>query len=235
MHMKMSKILNLIAAVAVLPSMVAADANLVGNGDFEKVSKNGWAEGWLRRGSQDIWKLAHGSGTEGSAALVWECRDANAGRSYVARQISLRPGSIYVVEADILIDGTLKGPYGKGAAVHFEQLDANGKWLGGTYTEEIKTTGGKWRRMSAVSGPIKVKTAKVIARLQVTKGCTGKVLFDNFSVTEYRIGSVAAPADVPYRYAADRANTNRSVWIDGKHRARVKGKPFFPLGALLLF
>ena len=214
-----------------LPFMaMAEEPNLVANGDFEKISANGWAEGWTRRGSQETWKIVNGAGTDGSAALAWKCADAEAERMQVARQISLRPGSIYQIEADILVDGTLKGPYGKGAAVHFEQFDANGKWLGGTYTEEIKTTNGKWRRMSAVSAPVRVNAAKMVARLQVTKGCTGRVLFDNFSIKEYKLGSVAAPADVPYRYASDRGNTNRSVWIDSKHRARVNGKPFFPLG-----
>ena len=115
----------LLCIVAIRSTVVLADANLVSNGDFEVRSANGMAERWSCRGTKGMWKLSQGNGVDGSLALEWECNDANAQRSYAAQQITLSPGEIYSLEADILIEGSLKGPYGKGAGVHFEQFDAN--------------------------------------------------------------------------------------------------------------
>lgn len=219
----------LIAHAAALASAAVAFADILPNGGFEELNVGGWAEGW-RRGNCEAWSVARDGGTDGSAALVWECRDPDAPKSSVSRDVHLDQDCIYTIEADIRVEGALKGPYGKGALVYFEQFDANGKWLGGTYTEEIKATGGGWRHMGAASSPIRLKTVRVVAGLQVTKGCTGKVYFDNFAIRKFDIGSAPDPALVPYRYAPDRANTNRCVWIDAQRRARVCGKPFFPLG-----
>jgi len=221
-----------VAIVAAAWGQVAlpnSSVNLVVNGGFESLRPDGWADGW-RCGNRKVWTVAKGEGVDGSAALVWECGDAKAPRSNVVREISLRPGGIYVVEADVFVEGALKGPHGKGAFVYFEQFDAEGKFLGGTYTDEVRSTDGVWWRVDTASSPLRPNTAKVVAGLQVTKGCTGKVRFDNFSIREFDIGSVPDPALVPYRYAEEKANTNRNVWIDKHHRARVDGKPFFPLG-----
>ena len=226
---------SVLCAVALVASAAFADGNLVANGGFEVCGAMGssrptWAEGWTRHGGKDLWKVAPGLGVEDSVALVWECDDAGAPQSRVVREVALKPGHIYTIEADLFVEGTLKGPYGKGAFVYFEMFDAGGKWLGGTYAEEIKTTAGGWRHVGTASAPIKAKTAKVVAGLQVTKGCTGKVRFDNFRISEFDVGSASDPASMPYRYAPEKANTNRCVWIDSLRRTRVSGRPFFPLG-----
>lgn len=221
-----------VAVVAAAWGQVAmADScgNLVVNGGFESLRPDGWADGW-RCGNRKAWTVAKGVGADGSVALVWECRDAKAPRSNVVREISPRPGCIYIVEADVFVEGALKGPYGKGAFVYFEQFDSKGRFLGGTYTDEVRSTDGAWWRVDTASTPFRANATKVVAGLQVTKGCTGKVLFDNFTIREFDVGSAPDPALVPYRYAEENANTNRSVWIDGHQRARVDSKPFFPLG-----
>ena len=93
--MKKTLFAKTLAGLLLPLSAMAGEPNRVANGDFEKTSANGWADGWVRRGPQGMWEIAKGSGTDGSSALVWKCADADAGRMYVARQVSLRPGSIY--------------------------------------------------------------------------------------------------------------------------------------------
>ena len=226
----MIRMLVPLAAIVPFAAFAEADGVVVANGGFESLGPDGWVEGWTRHGGRDSWRVLPGMGVDGSTALVWERAAAEERQSRVTSELHLKTGSIYVLEADLFVEGTLKGPYGKGATVYFERFDKDGKWLGGTYTEEIKSTGGGWRRMTAVSAPIRANVSRIVAGLQVSKGCTGKVRFDNFCIREFELGSVRDPALVPYRYAPEKANADRCVWIDSQRRARVGGKPFFPLG-----
>ena len=227
--MNMRRIAFAYAAVLMPAVALFAGANRVNNGDFESFRTDGWVEGW-RCGRRETWTVAKGAGKDGSTALVWECRDAKAPKGNIVREITLKPGKMYLIEADIFVEGVLKGPYGKGAFVYFERFAADGKRLGGTYTEEVKSSSGGWLRASTVSSPINAKTTRVVAGVQVTKGCTGKVRFDNFCIREFDVNSAPDPSSHLYRYSTDRANTNRCVWIDAERRTRVCGKPFFPLG-----
>ncbi len=172
-----------IAACAVLPLAAVAEAgvNVLGNGGFEKFSGGRRATRWsYGRG----WRAVEGEGVKGSRAMVYENADPEFS-STPRQNVELEKGRTYAIEADILIDGTLNGPYGKGANVYAEWYDAQGKWLGGVYTEEIKTTGGKWRHVSAMSSAIKTNAVRFSVGLGVSKGCTGKVTFDNVKLARW--------------------------------------------------
>ena len=156
-------------------------ANVLDNGGFEKFSGGRRVTCWsYGRG----WHAAEGVGVNGSRALVYENADPEFS-STPRQNVELEKGRTYAIEADILIDGTLKGPYGKGASVYAEWYDANGKWLGGVYTDEIKTTGGKWMHVSSMSSAITTNAVRFTVGLGVTKGCVGKVTFDNVKLSRW--------------------------------------------------
>ena len=156
-------------------------ANVIDNGGFEKFSGGRRATRWsYGRG----WRSAEGVGIGGSRALVYENSDPE--HSSVPRQsVELETGRVYAIEADIKIEGTLQGPYGKGVNIYAEWYDAKGRWLGGVYTDEIKTTDGKWHHVSALSSAIKTNAVAFHVGLGVAKGCTGKVVFDNVKLARW--------------------------------------------------
>ena len=122
-----------IAACAVPPHIAVAEtgANVIENGRFEKFSGGKRATRWAYgRG----WLAAEGVGVGGSRALVYENADPELS-STPRQNVELEKGRTYAIEADILIDGTLNGPHGKGASVYAEWFDATNKWLGGVYTD----------------------------------------------------------------------------------------------------
>ena len=172
-----------IAACVVLPPAAVADTgvNVIENGRFERFSGGRRVTRWsYGRG----WYSAEGEGVDGSRALVYDNSDPELSSS--PRQgVELEKGRAYALEADIKIEGTLKGPSGKGASVYAEWFDADKKWLGGVYTEEVKTTDGKWLHVSAISSAIKTNAAAFRVGLGVTKGCTGKVVFDNVKLARW--------------------------------------------------
>ncbi len=172
-----------IAACAVFPPTAVAETgvNVIDNGKFEKFSGGRRVTRWsYGRG----WHSAEGEGVNGSRALVYDNSDPELSSS-PRQSVELEKGRVYALEADIKIDGTLKGPNGKGASVYAEWFDASNKWLGGVYTEEVKTTDGKWLHVSATSSAIKTNAAAFRVGLGVTKGCTGKVVFDNVKLARW--------------------------------------------------
>ena len=174
---------TVMSAVSLVTLVACAETgmNVIDNGGFEKFSGGKRVTRWAYgRG----WLAAEGVGVDGSRALVYENSDPEFS-STPRQNVELEKGRTYAIEADILIDGTLKGPHGNGASVYAEWFDANNKWLGGVYTDEIKTTDGKWRHVSAMSSAIKTNAVHFSVGLGVTKGCTGKVTFDNVKLARW--------------------------------------------------
>ena len=158
--------------------------NVLNNGGFEKFSGGRRAASWTYGKG---WRAVEGDGLGAGGsrrALVYENADPEFS-SAPRQNVTLEKGRTYAIEADLLIDGKLNGPYGKGASVYAEWYDAQGKWLGGVYTEEIKTTDGKWRHVSAMSSAIKTNAVRFSVGLGVSKGCTGKVTFDNVKLARW--------------------------------------------------
>jgi len=181
MSRAMRRLLTTAVALGCLAICAETGVNVLGNGGFEKFSGGRRATRWsYGRG----WRAVEGEGVKGSRALVYENADPEFS-STPRQNVELEKGRTYALEADILIDGTLKGPYGKGASVYAEWFDAQGKCLGGVYTEEIKTTGGNWRHVSVLSSAIKTNAASFCVGLNVSKGCTGKVTFDNVKLARW--------------------------------------------------
>ena len=170
-----------VMALSVFAIYAETGVNVVDNGDFEKFSAGKRVTRWTYgRG----WHAAADVGVGGSRALVYENSDPEFS-STPRQNVTLEIGRTYAIEADVLIEGTLKGPHGKGASVYAEWFDASNKCLGGVYTDEIKTTDGKWQHVSAMSSAIKTNAVRFSVGLGVAKGCTGKVTFDNVKLARW--------------------------------------------------
>ena len=173
------------AAILALGFALAASAetgaNILSNGGFERFTGarrvGGWAYG---RG----WRAVEGAGVGASRAVV--CEHADTETAALMRQdVRLEAKRIYVIEADIRIEGHIAGPHGKGVTVFAEWYDAAGKWIGGVYTEEQRTTDGGWRHVSSTSSAVPTNAALVRVGLGLSKGCTGKVTFDNVKLARW--------------------------------------------------
>lgn len=155
--------------------------NVVGNGDFETVSGGGRAACWSYGGG---WRHVDGAGTGGSGALVYENGDPGLSANPF-QNVELEKGRVYAIEADVKIEGSLKGPYGKGVCVYAEWYDAKGGYIGGVYTEEIGKTGGEWLHVSSICAAISTNASTFRIGISVAKGCTGKVVFDNVKLARW--------------------------------------------------
>ena len=172
---------GLIVLAATFALRAETGVNVIDNGDFEKFSGGRRATCWkYGRG----WQAVEGDGVNGSRALVCASADPES-KSTSIQNVELEKGRVYSLEADIRIEGQLKGPAEKGASVYAEWYDAKGAWLGGVYTEEIKTTDNTWRHVSAMSSAIKTNAASFRVGLGLSKGCTGKVTFDNVKLSRW--------------------------------------------------
>lgn len=173
--------LAVLSCIASLAVSAETGVNVLVNGGFEDISDNGKPKGWA---CGREWRVAEREGVDGSRALVYD--NADPGKPSTPRQnVQLEKGRTYAIEADIRIDGTLKGPYGKGVCVYAEWYGVSNKWLGGVYTDEIKTTAGGWRHVSAISSAIKTNAVCFSVGIGIGKGCTGKVAIDNVKLSRW--------------------------------------------------
>ena len=177
---------RLLAAGAICVNVCAVlaetGANVLSNGGFERFTGSRRASGWAYARP---WHAVEGDAAGGSRrALVYE--NSNPELASTPRQdVRMEHGRTYVIEADMRIEGRLAGPYGKGAGVYAEWYDAKGGWLGGVYTEELKSTDGGWRHVSATSSAIPTNAVRFSVGLGVAKGCTGKVTYDNVKLARW--------------------------------------------------
>ena len=211
--------LTILSCIVSLAVSAETGVNVLVNGGFEDLSENGKPKGWA---CGREWRAAEREGVDGSHALVYD--NADTGKPSKPRQnVQLEKGRTYAIEADIRIDGTLKGPYGKGVCVYAEWYGVSNKWLGGVYTDEIKTTDGGWRHVSAISSAIKTNAVCFSVGIGIGKDCTGKVAIDNVKLSRWynprlqglytsAYRNVAADGEVEFMAALDMTDGSLSSY-----------------------
>lgn len=176
---KMFGVIGGLMSVCISPAF-AASGEMIANAGFEQ-GENGWS---LSNG----WSVAEDVGRGGSKALVWENADAS---HYSASHYSVafEPGGVYRFEAWVkVVDGGSEKP-----VVSMEWYDAEGKWLSASYahvvTDNDPDTDG-WMRYRGVSRTLPVNVARGSVLCFLPRGCTGKVLFDDFSLVPIGMNTI---------------------------------------------
>lgn len=215
----------------VVPAAVPAVA--VKNAAFD-VIEGEKAVGWSMSGK--LLKAAKGVGHNGSPGLVWESAEPSDVQSGAAQNIVLEPGEIYRFSALVRTEN-LKMERGT-AAICIEWYDAKGKWMAGDYSKTFRDANADWLQIEGVTRAIPQGAARVTLQLYVSKGASGKVCFDNVTVTPVSRPAVAFVFSSAYRGLAASGPVRfhaalfpkRGLKLDDHQRCIVDGKPFFPLG-----
>ena len=163
---------------AVASGRLMAGTELLTNGGFETVAADGVPNGWTK--PSETFRYAAGAGRSLTRGLVYDVPDAS--RYFIAgRRIDLKAGMRYRLAGWIRTEN-VKG--GFGARFGLEFYDANGKYIApGLYTPGLKGTSDDWTFVTTeIESPTNAARAVFLAFL--AQGGTGKVWFDDLSVTE---------------------------------------------------
>ena len=186
----------LFIAPLILAATLGAKAPGVVNAAFEEY-RNGAPVGWTL--PKRAFRAAKGEGMNGSGGLVWENDDPNL-YACASQSLALEPGKAYRFGAHVKAERIETSVKGKaGAFVCIEWSDAEGKWMGGSYTEHVKAPQTDWRRIVAITPRIPEGAAAFKLGLFVGKKCVGRVRFDNVFVQPYVRQSVAGVYSDAYR------------------------------------
>jgi len=187
----MTSIASLVLAAALAPK-----APCVVNAAFEEY-KNGALVGWTL--PKRAFRAAKGEGMNGSGGLVWENGDPEL-YACASQPLALEVGKAYRFGAHVKTDSIETAVKGKaGAFACIEWSDADGKWMGGSYTEHVKAPLADWRRIEAVTPRIPEGAAAFRLSIFVGKKCVGLVRFDNVFVQPYVRRPVAGVYSDAYR------------------------------------
>ena len=183
-------------APLILAATLAPKAPGVVNAAFEEY-RNGAPVGWTL--PKRAFRAAKGEGMNGSGGLVWENDDPNL-YACASQSLALEPGKAYRFGAHVKAESIETSVKGKaGAFVCIEWSDAEGKWMGGSYTEHVKATQADWKRIVAITPRIPEGAAAFKLNLFVGKKCVGRVRFDNVFVQPYVRQPVAGVYSDAYR------------------------------------
>ena len=189
------RVLALAVAVAACAGAAEPGVQLVRNGGFEDV-KDGQTVGWNAVGRKYVY--VDGAGRSGTRALAFENDDPKF-YSFPGQRIELKTGKTYKYEVWVRTEN-LKGDE-SGASICIEWSGPDGKWLGGSYTSGVKGT-KDWTRVEGVTQPIPPNARNFRVSPYVRKGMTGKVWFDDISVTPYVRAPVMGLYSSAYRNLA---------------------------------
>ena len=189
------RVFALAFAVAACAGAVEPGVQLVRNGGFEDV-KDGATVGWNAVGRKYVY--VDGAGRSGTRALAFENDDPKF-YSFPGQRIELKAGKTYKYEVWVRTEN-LKGDE-SGASICIEWSGPDGKWLGGSYTSGVKGT-KDWTRVEGVTQPIPPNARNFRVSPYVRKGMTGKVWFDDISVTPYVRAPVMGLYSSAYRNLA---------------------------------
>ena len=189
------RVLALAVAVAACACAAGPGVQLVRNGGFEDV-KDGKTVGWNAVGRKYVY--ADGAGRSGTRALAFENDDPRF-YNFPGQRIELKAGKTYKYEVWVRTEN-LKGDE-SGASICIEWSGPDGKWLGGSYTSGVKGT-KDWTRVEGVTQPIPPNARNFRVSPYVRKGMTGKVWFDDISVTPYVRAPVMGLYSSAYRNLA---------------------------------
>jgi len=168
-------------AIAVMSGLflavaVQAQENLVVNGGLEKVDAKGATIGWGR--PTKAWTVGEGLGYFESRGVMWSGVASNA-CAFSATGPKLKAGRKYRVSVWIRGEDIKKAE----PTAYLEWYGADGRYKGGVYARGGKGTYG-WTQYGLDTTTIPTGIVRTVANVYVPAGMSGKVWFDNFSITE---------------------------------------------------
>ena len=181
----------LLAAYATIMA-ASASAAIVANADFA-----GGDDGWRLKPAYSVQPTA---GMNGSAGLVYENADADLPYDFPSQPITLKAGETYRYSAWVRTENLVPAK-GNGAALALEWADADGRYLGGSYSKGLKGT-HDWTLIEGVTTAISDKAASFTVVPYCTPGCTGKAFFDDIEVAPYVRPAVGHTLSSAYRDTA---------------------------------
>lgn len=187
---------ELILAIAAVWTAAGLRADCVRNGGFDNPLRE--ADAW--QGVKSPFAVECGAGINGSAALVFSNADTNwSGRMTVRQPLSLKAGCRYRLEMFVRTEDIVPGPDRTGATFYVDWTSADGKWLGGQYVPPVWKRANAWQRLCVVTKPIPAEAVAFTLSVAAGKGVTGRICYDDVSVTEYEEKPVEALYVSAYR------------------------------------
>lgn len=178
------------------------DAAALENPAFEGV-KDGQAVGW--KSSWGCFRAEKGAGANGSGGLVWESPEPAKRQAACLQEVDVVRGQPYHFTCSVRTEN-FSAAQGGFAAMCMEWYDADGKWMGGGYSESFKEGNSDWVQIGGSTRDIPLQAKTVRVQLYVGKGATGVVAFDNVSVRPLSRQPVAFVFSSAYRDVAASGN-----------------------------
>ena len=175
------------------------------------------AKGWYL--PKPNFSVVDGVGRNGSRALVCEGRDTNT-YQIAFKELPFKPGQRLEVKVWVKNESLSKGE--PGICVEFFG-EGGREYLGGTgfkLDERSPSDPAQWRKFKAYVGPIEPDIKHVRLRCYISKGVTGKCLFDDVEVT---------PVEYVKRGALFSSRSDDKA-ASGKVRFTVKSHAEIPVG-----
>lgn len=167
----------------------------VKNASFETASAKNGAKDWSA--SPDFFRLDKG-GRTGEFALRWDSTDENEYRLANQQLGAVEPGTNFKFSVWVKTENVVGG----GATACVEWYGADGKWLGGSYANNVKGTISDWTRVVG-SGVIPEGAVRASASCYVQKHGTGTAWFDDFEIEEITPPFLSGIASNRYRQIVD--------------------------------
>lgn len=176
------------------------------NPSFEEGTK-----GWKLKGKA---KVERGFGTVASGGLLLE-RSNPEEYQLSSQSLRLKPGRIYNFSIMIRSED-VKGGDRRGGTFAVEFSDKNGKWIrGGAYPNGLRGT-ADWTRIEINHLKVPENTEKTGITLYLGKGCTGKVYYDDLTVTPADMKWTVYPLNAPMSIIAPGQTLRLAFSRDGK-------------------
>jgi len=170
----------------------------VGNASFEALD-GAEAADWRFVGGK-LMKAVRGAGHNGSGGLVWESAGPATVQVGAVQELAVERGECYRFGALVRTEGfsATRG----GVCICIEWCDARGKWIAGAYSPSFRDANADWCRIEGSTRAIPPEAARVTLQLYVTKGASGRVFFDNVTVSPLSRPPVCSVFSSAYRNVA---------------------------------
>lgn len=186
---------------------------LLANGSFE-AGDEGVATGWPL---PEHWRVENGAGMNGTRAVVFDNMDDADYYKYPSAPIPFEEGMRYEYSVWTRTEGLENG----NANICVEWMDADGKWMAGSYKVGPGGT-GDWTQIKGVTPPMPPTAKSARVAFYVSKGGLGRAWFDDVSVkpvkrpffggmfsSAYR--NLAADGKVTFHAAANLADNPNAI------------------------
>lgn len=192
-----------LSVVAAFLSVLSAVAVEIQNPSFDSDPETGVVTGWRAIGG---WRIERGAGRNAGIGLVWEGKDIRTVDRLICPVTGWRHGEAYAFSIWYRTGDFTPAASVSSARLCMEWFDKAGKWLGGNYAPVVPLSrdGVKadWRRMEGVTRELPPETASVSVQIYVSKGCSGRIQWDNVLVEPLNREPVEFVASSAYRDTA---------------------------------